>query len=50
MHWPDEVSKEIEVVKERRRLRTEDQPVPAVEQLFAPTSTRRPTAARWWDG
>lgn len=37
MHWPDdEFKKEIEVVKEERRLRTEDQPrAMLAEQLFA---------------
>lgn len=38
-HWPDaEFRKEIEVVKEERRLRTEDQPRAVLaEQLFAAT-------------
>ncbi|AYM97309.1 insulinase family protein [Acidovorax sp. 1608163] len=37
MHWPDEeFKKELEVVKEERRLRTEDQPrAMLAEQLFA---------------
>ncbi|MCW5320755.1 insulinase family protein [Verminephrobacter aporrectodeae subsp. tuberculatae] len=43
-HWPDEeFRKEIEVVKEERRLRTEDQPRAVLaEQLFATTFTAAP--------
>lgn len=43
-HWPDEeFRKEIEVVKEERRLRTEDQPRAVLaEQLFAATFTASP--------
>ena len=43
-HWPDaEFEKEIEVVKEERRLRTEDQPrAMLAEQLFAATFTASP--------
>lgn len=43
-HWPDdEFVKEIEVVKEERRLRTEDQPRAVLaEQLFAATFTASP--------
>ncbi len=43
-HWPDEeFKKEIEVVKEERRLRTEDQPrAMLAEQLFAATFTASP--------
>jgi zinc protease len=45
------VQAEIEVVKEERRLRTEDQPRALLaEQLNATTFTPRPTAARWWAG
>ncbi|MGE4329707.1 M16 family metallopeptidase [Diaphorobacter sp.] len=42
--WPDaEFAKEIEVVKEERRLRTEDQPRAAlIEQLFASTFIASP--------
>ncbi len=42
--WPDEeFKKEIEVVKEERRLRTEDQPrALLVEQLFATTFNASP--------
>ena len=44
MHWPDEeFKKEIEVVKEERRLRTEDQPRALLaEQLFASTFNASP--------
>ena len=44
MHWPDEeFKKEIEVVKEERRLRTEDQPRALLaEQLFATTFNASP--------
>ena len=44
MHWPDEeFKKEIEVVKEERRLRTEDQPrAMLAEQLFAATFNASP--------
>ena len=43
-HWPDEeFKKEIEVVKEERRLRTEDQPRALLaEQLFASTFNASP--------
>jgi zinc protease len=43
-HWPDaEFRKEIEVVKEERRLRTEDQPRALLaEQLFAATFMASP--------
>lgn len=43
-HWPDEeFRKEIEVVKEERRLRTEDQPRALLaEQLFAATFIASP--------
>lgn len=43
-HWPDEeFKKELEVVKEERRLRTEDQPrAMLAEQLFAATFTASP--------
>lgn len=43
-HWPDEeFKKEIEVVKEERRMRTEDQPRAVLaEQLFAATFTASP--------
>lgn len=43
-HWPDEeFRKEIEVVKEERRLRTEDQPrAMLAEQLFASTFIASP--------
>lgn len=43
-HWPDEeFKKEIEVVKEERRLRTEDQPRAVLaEQLFAATFNASP--------
>src|SRR5690606_38197706 len=42
--WPDaEFTKEIEVVKEERRMRTEDQPRAAlIEQLFASTFIASP--------
>ena len=44
MHWPDEeFKKEIEVVKEERRLRTEDQPRALLwEQLSAAAFTASP--------
>ena len=43
-HWPDdEFKKELEVVKEERRLRTEDQPRAVLsEQLFAAAFTASP--------
>lgn len=43
-HWPDdEFKKEIEVVKEERRMRTEDQPRAAlIEQLYAATFIASP--------
>ena len=43
-HWPDEeFKKELEVVKEERRLRTEDQPRAVLsEQLFATTFIASP--------
>jgi zinc protease len=50
--WPDsEFKKEIEVIKEERRMRTDDQPrAMLMEQLMATAFSPRPTAARWWAG